>query len=129
MSSSVPIPLKITGGAIQSALITPDGSAIIAAVGASIGVPSPAFSATITEFSAQTGQPVQTLYRQPASRGIGGAIMDIPLILFSSDPSGRHLLMEGSRFGRLDDNGRFTALSGMSSGGYLVGTGWFSAAW
>jgi hypothetical protein len=101
------------GDTIQSAVLTPDGSTVIAAVtydgkghigrGTVIG--------GIVELSARTGRPLRTLLAERAAHSpdagwyIGSCEID------SVDTTAQHLLVNCNSFGGLD-HGRFTALPG-----------------
>jgi hypothetical protein len=108
---------EFTGGDdVQSAVLTPDGSAVIASVtydgtghvgrGTVVG--------GIAELSAQTGRPLRTLLAERAAYSAdpghaGWAIVacELPAL----DATGSHLLVSCDSFGRLD-HGRLTALPG-----------------
>jgi hypothetical protein len=117
------VPLRAAGGVIDSALITDNGSRVIAWTG-----PSPlSASLVLGEFSARTGQLLRVLYRGPDS-GVDDYIM-LGYVL-SADPSGRHVLISGVAsqgsallVGRVD-NGRFTALPSPSPSLPLVQAAW-----
>jgi hypothetical protein len=109
---------EFTGGDdVQSAVLTPDGSAVIASVtydgtghvgrGTVVG--------GIAELSAQTGYPLRTLIAERAAYsaapdGHGGWSIEA-CDLAGADATGNHLLVSCDSFGRLD-HGRFTALPG-----------------
>jgi hypothetical protein len=109
---------EFTGGDdVQSAVLTPDGSAVIASVtydgtghvgrGTVVG--------GIAELSAQTGHPLRTLLAKRAAysaapEGHGGWAI-VACELQALDATGSHLLVSCDSFGRLD-HGRFTALPG-----------------
>jgi hypothetical protein len=99
---------------VQSAVLTPNGSRVIASVvyagvdhvnrGTVVG--------GVVELSARTGRPLRTLLAERAAHsadpGNPGWYITPP-ILVAADATGNHLLVSGDRFGRLD-HGRFTAL-------------------
>jgi hypothetical protein len=103
---------------VQSAILTPDGSRIIASVvydgvdhvnrGTVVG--------GLVELSARTGRPLRTLLAERAAHsadpGNPGWYITPP-VLVAADATGNHLLVSGGRFGRLD-HGRFSALPGIA---------------
>jgi hypothetical protein len=108
---------EFTGGDdVQSAVLTPDGSTVIASViydgtghvgrGTVVG--------GIAELSAQTGHPLRTLLAERAAYsadpGHPGWYIGA-CDLAAADATGSHLLVSCDSFGRLD-HGRFTALPG-----------------
>jgi hypothetical protein len=117
MSGRRVIPEFTGGDDVQSAVLTPDGSAVIASVtydgtghvgrGTVVG--------GIAELSAQTGHPLRTLLAEhaPYSAGPKGHAgwYIATCTLAGADATGNHLLVSCDRFGRLD-HGRFTALAG-----------------
>ena len=122
-SSSALVPLRTAGAVIDSALITDNGSRVIAWVG-----PSPLSTPLILgEFSARTGQLLRVLYRGP-----GNGVGDFPIdgYVLAADPSGRHVLISWLTVratvllvGRVD-NGRLTALPSPSPSFPLVNAAW-----
>src|ERR1019366_1435899 len=97
---------EFTGGdGVQSAVLTPDGAAVIASVTYD----------GIAELSAQTGHPLRTLLAEhaPYSAGPNGHAgwYIATCTLATADATGNHLLVSCDSFGRLD-HGRFTALPG-----------------
>ena len=121
--SSALVPLRTAGAVIDSALITDDGSTVIALVG-----PSPLSAPLVLgEFSARTGQLLRVLYRGPGN-GVGDYLTGGAVL--AADPSGRHVLVSGETVrgsallvGRVD-NGRFTALPSPSPSFLLVEAAW-----
>jgi hypothetical protein len=117
MSGRRIVPQFTGGDDVQSAVLTPDGSAVIASVtydgtghvgrGTVVG--------GIAELSAQTGHPLRTLIAEhaPYSAGPKGHAgwYIATCILAAADVTGSHLLVSCDSFGRLD-HGRFTALPG-----------------
>ena len=117
MSGRRVIPAFTGGDDVQSAVLTPDGSAVIASViydgtghvgrGTVVG--------GIAELSAQTGRPLRTLLAEhaPYSAGPKGHAgwYIATCTLAAADVTGSHLLVSCDSFGRLD-HGRFTALPG-----------------
>jgi hypothetical protein len=103
---------------VQSAVLTPDGSRVIASVvydgvdhvnrGTVVG--------GLVELSARTGRPLRTLLAERAAHsadpGNPGWYITPP-VLVAADATGNHLLVSGGRFGRLD-HGRFSALPGVA---------------
>jgi hypothetical protein len=121
--SSTLVPLRTAGAVIGSALITDNGSRVIAWIG-----PSPLSAPVVLgEFSARTGQLLRVLYRGPGN-GVGDYLTNGYLL--AADLSGRHVLVSGATVrgsaplvGRVD-NGRFTALPVPSPGFQLVEAAW-----
>jgi hypothetical protein len=117
MSGRRIVPQFTGGDDVQSAVLTPDGSAVIASVtydgtghvgrGTVVG--------GIAELSAQTGHPLRTLIAEhaPYSAGPKGRAgwYIATCTLAAADVTGSHLLVSCDSFGRLD-HGRFTALPG-----------------
>ena len=116
MSGRRIVPEFVGGDAVQSAVLTPDGSTVIASVtydgtghvgrGTVVG--------GIAELSARTGRPLRTLLAEraaysadPGHPGWYITACDLP----AADATGNHLLVSCNSFGRLD-HGRFTALPG-----------------
>jgi hypothetical protein len=105
------------GDDVQSAVLTPDGSRVIASVtydgvghvgrGTVVG--------GIAELSARTGHPLRTLLAEhalpPDPGQPGWAITSCTLV--AADATGNHLLVSCDRFGRLD-HARFTPLPGVA---------------
>jgi hypothetical protein len=117
MSGRRIIPEFTGGDDVQSAVLTPDGAAVIASVtydgtghvgrGTVVG--------GIAELSAQTGHPLRTLLAEhapysAAPEGHAGWYI-ATCTLAAADATGNHLLVNCDSFGRLD-HGRFTALPG-----------------
>ncbi len=121
--SSALVPLRTAGAVIGPALITDNGSRVIAWIG-----PSPLSAPVVLgEFSARTGQLLRVLYRGPGN-GVGDYLTDGYLL--AADPSGRHVLVSGMTvrgstllLGRVD-NGRFTRLPSPSPSFQLVEAAW-----
>jgi hypothetical protein len=103
---------------VQSAVLTPNGSRVIASVvyDGVYHVSRGMVVGGLVELSARTGRPLRTLLAERAAhsadRGNPGGYITSP-ILVAADATGNHLLVSGNRFGRLD-HGRFTALPGVA---------------
>lgn len=101
------------GDTIQSAVLSPDGSTVIAAVtyngrghvgrGTVVG--------GIVELSARSGRPLRTLLAERAAYSPDAGWHITSCEIASADVTARHLLVNCNSFGRLD-RGRFTALPG-----------------
>jgi hypothetical protein len=111
------VPEFIGGDDVQSAVLTPDGAAVIASVtyDGTEHVSRGAVVGGLAELSAQTGHPLRTLVAEHAPysagpQGHAGWSM-ATCILAAADATGSHLLVSCDSFGRLD-HGRFTALPG-----------------
>ena len=103
------------GDDVQSAVLTPDGSRVIASVTyAGAGhVGRGTVVGGIAELSARTGRPLRTLLAEhaaPSDPGHPGWAIT-PCALVAADATGNHLLVSCDTFGRLD-HARFTALPG-----------------
>ncbi len=102
---------------VQSAMLTSDGSRVIASVGYDgiDRVSRGTVVAGLVELSARTGRPLRTLLAERAAYsadpGNPGWYVTPP-VLVAADATGNHLLVSGDRFGRLD-HGRFTPLPGV----------------
>lgn len=97
---------------VQSAVLTPDGRTVIAAVsGNRGGLHAGSVTGGILELSARTGRPARTLLAEHAARTPGGSYYSFPCNMYAIDATGRHLLVDCNGFGRLD-HGRFAALPG-----------------
>ena len=103
---------------VQSAVLTPDGSRVIASV-AYDGVDHVSRGTVVgglVELSARTGRPLRTLLAERAAHsadpGNPGWYITPP-VLVAADATGNHLLVSSDKFGRLD-HGRFTALPGVA---------------
>jgi hypothetical protein len=103
----------VGGDQIESAVLTPDGSAVLAAViyngighvgrGTVVG--------GIVELSVRTGRPLRTLRIERAAHSPDAGWYITSCELAAVDATGQHLLVNCDGFGRLD-RGRFTALPG-----------------
>ncbi len=115
---------KAVSGAIQSALITPDGRDVIVAT--SRNIPSGGGDGTavmqIVEVQTASGKPIRVLRTQTARYGYNarrqyttGGESDV----WSLDPTGRYALVDCPRLGWLDiggqEPGRFTPLPGQTA--------------
>ena len=103
---------------VQSAVLTPDGSTVIASV-VYDGVDHVSRGTVVgglVELSARTGRPLRTLLAERAAHsadpGNPGWYITPP-VLVAADATGNHLLVSSDKFGRLD-HGRFTALPGIA---------------
>jgi hypothetical protein len=108
------LPTHVGSDTVQSAVLTPDGSRVIASViydgvdhvnrGTVVG--------GLVELSARTGRPLRTLLAERAAHsadpGNPGWYITPP-VLVAADTTANHLLVSSDRFGRLD-HGRFTEL-------------------
>jgi hypothetical protein len=116
MSGRRILPAFVGSDTVQSAVLTPDGSRVIASVtydgvghvgrGTVVG--------GIAELSARTGRPLRTLLTQRAAYSAdpghpGWGITACALV--AADATGNHRLVSCDSFGRLD-HGNFTALPG-----------------
>jgi CTP:molybdopterin cytidylyltransferase MocA len=111
------VPGSVGSDDVQSALLTPDGSTVIASVSydglASVGKGT--VVGGIVALSARTGHVLRTLLteRAPYSADPGHAgYYSTPCSLGAVDATGQHLLVSCDSFGRLD-RGRFTPLPGV----------------
>ena len=118
MSARRILPAQVGSDTVQSAMLTPDGSRVIASVvydgvdhvnrGTVVG--------GIVELSARTGRSLRTLLAEQAAHsadpGNPGWYITSP-VLVATDATGNHLLVSSDRFGRLD-HGLFTALPGVA---------------
>ena len=101
---------------VQSAVLTPDGSTVIASVtyNGTSHVGRGTVVGGIVELSARTGRPLRTLLAEHAAYsadpGNPGWHITRPRLV-AADATGNHLLVSCDRFGRLD-RVRFTALPG-----------------
>ena len=120
------LPRKVGSDFVADAILKPDGTAAIAAVGYQLPMNAhltpDSVVGGIVEISVRTGKPVRTLLVQhPADEKVGGIFLT-DCQLGSIDATGSHLLLSCNQFGRLDRS-RFTALPGVPDVTY------FSAAW
>ena len=112
------LPAHVGSDTVQSAILTPNGSRIIASVvyDGIYHVSRGTVVGGVVELSARTGRPLRTLLAERAAHsadpGNPGAYITSP-ILIAADATGNHLLVSGDRFGRLD-HGRFTSLPGVA---------------
>lgn len=118
MSGRRILPAQVGSDTVQSAVLTPDGSRVVASVvydgvdhvdrGTVVG--------GLVELSARTGRPLRTLLAQRAAHstdpGNPGWYITPP-VLVAADATGNHLLVSSDKFGRLD-HGCFTALPGVA---------------
>jgi hypothetical protein len=118
MSGRRILPAHVGSDIVQSAVLTPDGSRIIASV-VYDGVDHVSRGTVVgglVELSARTGRPLRTLLAEQAAHsadpGNPGWYITPP-VLVAADATGNHLLVSDDRFGRLD-HGRFTALPGVA---------------
>jgi hypothetical protein len=119
MSGRRILPALVGSDAVQSAVLTADGSTVIASVSYN-GVDHVSRGTVVgglVELSARTGRPLRTLLAQDAPYSAdpgdpGWYITSCGLV--AADATGRHLLVSCDSFGRLD-HGRFTALPGVAS--------------
>lgn len=107
------LPQKVGPDEVQSALISPDASSIIASVtyNGTTQVSQASVVGGIVEVSAQTGRPLRTLLAERAAHSGDAGWYLTSCLLPSIDTTGNHLLVSCDQFGRLD-RGRFTALPG-----------------
>jgi hypothetical protein len=118
MSGRRILPEFVGSDDVQSAVLAPDGSTVIASVTYIGG--SPISRGTVVgglvELSARTGRPLRMLLAQHAAcsadPGQPGWYITAPG-LAATDATGDHLLVTGDRFGRLD-HGLFTPLPGVA---------------
>lgn len=110
------LPAHVGGDTVQSALLSPDGTTVVASVTydgtASLG--PGVVAGGIVELSARTGRPLRTLLAEhaahapdPAHPGWYVTACQLPAV----DATGSHLLVSCDSFGRLD-RARFAALPG-----------------
>ncbi len=114
LAASSVVRLRDPGSSLSSALVTPDGSEIIAWTYVSRTDPSGGGGFleenSLGEFSMRTGTLQRVLYGEPIGRTLINSVGP-----FSVDPSGHHLLIQAQSmysaftFGRVD-NGRFRSL-------------------
>jgi dipeptidyl aminopeptidase/acylaminoacyl peptidase len=116
MSARRILPALAGGDDVQSALLNPDGTTVVAAVthDGTRHVSRGTVVGGIVELSARTGHPLRTLLTEhaaysadPGDPGWFITTCEVPAI----DATGSHLLVSCDRFGRLD-RARFTALPG-----------------
>jgi hypothetical protein len=127
MSGRRILPAQVGSDTVQSAVLTPDGTKVIASVnytgtgfigrGTVVG--------GLAELSARTGRPLRTLLAEHAAysadSGHPGWYITA-CVLVAPDTTGNHLLVSCDSFGRLD-HGRFTHLPGVAPQSAIV------AAW
>jgi hypothetical protein len=128
LSASSVVRLEDPGRHLSSALVTPDGSKVIAWTYANHPDPTAGGALleenSLGEFSVRTGKLIRVLYGEPT-----GSTLISMIGPFSADPSGSHLLIEASNlygtiiFGRLD-KGRFTSLPHPSASTTIVIAAW-----
>ena len=118
MSGRRILPAHVGSDTVQSAVLTPDGSRVIASVvyDGVYHVSRGTVVGGLVELSARTGRPLRTLLAERAAHsadpGNPGWYITSP-VLVAADATGNHLLVSSDRFGRLD-HGRFTALPGVA---------------
>ena len=118
MSGRRILPAFVGSDTVQSAVLTPDGSTVIASVAYDgvYHVNRGTVVGGLVELSARTGRPLRTLLAQRAAYSAdpghpGWYITSCGLV--AADATGNHLLVSCDSFGRLD-HGRFTALPGVA---------------
>jgi hypothetical protein len=118
MSGRRILPELVGSDDVQSAVLAPGGSTVIASVTYQGAAPIGRGTVVggLVELSARTGRPLRMLLAQHAAYsadpGHPGWYITAPG-LAAIDATGDHLLVTGDRFGRLD-HGRFTALPGVA---------------
>jgi hypothetical protein len=107
------LPASVGDDEIDSAVLTPDGNAVIASVSyiGTFRVGHGTVVGGIVELSARTGRPLRTLLAERAAHSPDAGWYIGSCDLVSADATSQHLLVNCNRFGRLD-HGRFTALPG-----------------
>jgi hypothetical protein len=116
MSGRRILPALVGSDDVQSAVLTPDGSTVIASVtyDGVYHVSRGTVVGGLVELSARTGRPQRTLLAERAAYSVdpghpGWYITSCGLV--AADATSEHLLVSCDSFGRLD-HGRFTALPG-----------------
>jgi hypothetical protein len=116
MSGRRILPAHVGSDDVQSAMLTPDGTKVIASVNytgtGSVGRGT--VVGGIAELSARTGRPLRTLLAEHAAYSADPGQQGwyiTPCALVAPDATGNHLLVSCDSFGRLD-HGRFTHLPG-----------------
>jgi hypothetical protein len=131
MESRQIVSSRAVPGAIQSALITPDGRNVI--VAASREVPSGGGRGTvvgqISQVDTATGKQVRVLRTQTARyTDLTHFVLDGSTEVFALDPAGRYALVQNMQFGWMDiggpDPGRFTPLPGFPAGHEVFWAAW-----
>jgi hypothetical protein len=100
-------------GSVPAALVTADGKVVVTSAGAEV-----------IELSARTGQLLRVLYTSPGGGSNGTPGCEV----LSLAPSGIHVLVSCSAFGRVD-GGRFTPLRGFPGPSASGISGQQAAAW